>query len=120
MTNAKEFSFVDDVANARSDLEGLATYDTNKDGRISAGDTRFGDFHLWRDGNEDGHAAAGEISTLAASGIAALGLAGSPPASPARGQRGYDNSAASQGDGSTGASPTRLYLLLQPARPDQA
>ncbi|HEU0099397.1 MAG TPA: hypothetical protein VFQ67_11565 [Allosphingosinicella sp.] len=78
VTNAKEFSFVQDLENARSDLEGLRAFDSNKDGKLSAADARFADFRLWQDRNGDGVAAASEITTLAASNLASLSLAGTP------------------------------------------
>ncbi|HEX8226041.1 MAG TPA: tandem-95 repeat protein [Allosphingosinicella sp.] len=78
VTNAKEFSFVQDAENARSDLEGLRAFDSNKDGKLSAADARFGEFRLWQDRDGDGVAAAGEISTLAASQLASLSLTGTP------------------------------------------
>ena len=78
VSSAREFSFVEDVENARSDLAGLAAFDSNKDGRLTSADARFADFRLWQDRNGDGVAAAAEISTLAAAKVAGIGLAGTP------------------------------------------
>ena len=36
VTNAGEFSFIDDVAGARSDLEGLRAFDSDNDGILSS------------------------------------------------------------------------------------
>jgi len=83
VTDAKEFSFTQDVANARSDLEGLAAYDSNKDGKLTSADARFGDFRLWQDRNGDGVAATSEITTLAVSKIAAISLTGAPTSTTA-------------------------------------
>jgi hypothetical protein len=83
VTNAKELSFVADSENARSSLEGLKAFDTDKDGKLSAADSDFGKFRLWQDRNGDGVATAAEITTLAASGIASLSLAGTPTNVPA-------------------------------------
>jgi hypothetical protein len=83
VTNAKELSFVSDSQNARSSLEGLKAFDTNKDGKLSAADADFGKFRLWQDRNGDGVATATEITTLAASSIASLSLAGTPTNLPA-------------------------------------
>src|SRR5206468_1758530 len=47
VSGADELSFVDDKADAASDLDGLAVYDSNHDGKLSAADSRFADFHLW-------------------------------------------------------------------------
>ncbi|WP_263854089.1 tandem-95 repeat protein [Sphingomonas parva] len=76
VSNAREFSFVGDAENARSDLEGLRAFDSNGDGRLSSVDARFGDFRLWQDRNGDGVAAATEITTLATSGVVAISLSG--------------------------------------------
>jgi hypothetical protein len=69
---------VGDVENARSDLEGLKAFDTNGDGKLGAGDARFGEFRLWRDRNGDGVAEPSEITTLAGSNVASIDLAGTP------------------------------------------
>ncbi|HEX8623529.1 MAG TPA: hypothetical protein VF782_00475, partial [Allosphingosinicella sp.] len=78
VTDAKEFSFVGDLEGARSSLEGLKAFDTDKDGKLSAADADFGKFRLWQDRNGDGVATAAEITTLAVSKIASLSLAGTP------------------------------------------
>ncbi len=68
--------FVGDLPDARSDLDGLAAFDSNRDGRIGAGDDRIADFKLWRDGDGDGKVDDGEILTFAAAGVASIGLTG--------------------------------------------
>jgi hypothetical protein len=84
---AKEISFVSDLENAQSSLEGLKAFDSDKDGKLSAADSDFGRFRLWQDRNGDGLATAAEITTLAASGIAGLSLAATQTnLSPAAGQ----------------------------------
>ena len=50
----------------------LAAEDTNADGRVDALDARFADLRIWRDLNQNGISAAGELSTLAAAGIVAI------------------------------------------------
>jgi hypothetical protein len=76
VSSAAEFSFVDDVNGARSDLEGLRAFDSNGDGQLSAADVRFAAFGVWQDRDGDGVAEAGEILTLAAANIRSLSLAG--------------------------------------------
>ena len=76
VSGAAELSFVDDAVNARSDLEGLRSFDSNGDGRIAVGDSRFDDFRIWRDANGDGRVDAGEVGTLGSFGIASVALAG--------------------------------------------
>ena len=76
VSNAGELSFVNDLAGAPSDLAGLAAFDTNHDGRISAADADFAEFKVWVDANGDGRTQAGEVKSLADVGIASINLAG--------------------------------------------
>lgn len=71
-----EISFVKDLAGAKTDLEGLAAFDDNKDGVLDANDKRFGEFRLWVDANQNGRSTAKELRTLAEAGIAAINLKG--------------------------------------------
>ncbi|WP_230207064.1 DUF5801 repeats-in-toxin domain-containing protein [Novosphingobium sp. Gsoil 351] len=58
-----------------SDLQGLAaTYDTNHDGSLDAGDADFAKFGVWQDANGNGVSDAGEFHTLGEVGITAIGL----------------------------------------------
>jgi hypothetical protein len=75
VTNASEISFIDDLPGATSDLEGLAAFDTDQDGYFDKDDARFGDFRVWRDGNQDGVSQAVELRSLAEHGIDAIKLA---------------------------------------------
>jgi Ca2+-binding RTX toxin-like protein len=76
VTNSGEFSFVDDIDGAKSDLEGLRAFDTNKDGQLSNLDDKFADFRIWQDRDGDGVAETGEIVTLTAAGVRSVNLAG--------------------------------------------
>ncbi len=76
LSNAGEFSFVDDVEGAASDLAGLRAFDSNRDGKLSSADARFADFRIWRDRDGDGVTDDGEILTLSAAGVVSLNLAG--------------------------------------------
>lgn len=69
-----EISFTMDREGARSDLEGLAAYDSNGDRRLDAGDARFGEFQVWRDANRDGISQTGELLTLQQAGVASINL----------------------------------------------
>jgi Ca2+-binding RTX toxin-like protein len=73
-----EISFTQDKPGAKTDLEGLAAFDSNHDGSLSAADLRFGEFLLWQDANSDGVSQAGELRTLTEAGIVSLSLAGTP------------------------------------------
>ena len=74
----EEISFVDDVPNARTDLAGLAGFDSNSDRVLDARDARFADFGVWRDADGDGAVDEGETASLAAVGIRSLNLVGTP------------------------------------------
>ena len=76
LSNTGEFSFINDVEGATSDLAGLSAFDSNGDGTLSSADARFADFRLWRDGDGNGVVNQGEILSLAGAGVQSLGLAG--------------------------------------------
>ena len=76
VTNAGEFSFIDDVVGAKSDLEGLRALDSNKDGLLSSLDVRFADFKVWQDRDGDGAAEDGEILSLTTAGVRSIKLTG--------------------------------------------
>lgn len=71
-----EISFVADKEGAKTDLEGLAAFDSNGDGKLSAGDTRFAEFKLWFDNNGNGVTDAGELQSLTQAGVTAVSLLG--------------------------------------------
>jgi Ca2+-binding RTX toxin-like protein len=74
VNDVAEISFTGDKPGAKTDLEGLAAFDTNGDRRFDARDARFGDFQLWFDRNGDGVSNPGELKTLAEAGIASIAL----------------------------------------------
>ena len=61
-------------ATSGSDLQGLAVYDSNGDGQLSAADAGFGDFGVWQDADSDGNVDAGELQSLTAVSIASISL----------------------------------------------
>ncbi len=77
VSGISELSFADDVAGARSDLEGLRAFDSNRDGMLSVDDIRFSDFNLWQDRNGDGSAQNGEILSLSAAAVRSINLVAS-------------------------------------------
>ncbi|HEX8665517.1 MAG TPA: calcium-binding protein [Beijerinckiaceae bacterium] len=58
----------------------LAALDSNADGKISSADSAFGSLRVWRDLDGDGVTDAGELKTLAESGITEISLASAAPA----------------------------------------
>jgi len=74
ITTAAELSFLSEKADAKSDLEGLAVLDANKDGRIDKNDARFAELKVWADSDRDGITDSGELSTLGEAGITQIDL----------------------------------------------
>jgi hypothetical protein len=74
ITKMSEISFVKDFAGAKTDLEGLKGFDSNKDGKFDASDARFGEFKVWRDVNQNGRGHKKELQTLAEAGITSINL----------------------------------------------
>jgi Ca2+-binding RTX toxin-like protein len=72
----KEISFVADKEGAKTDLEGLAAFDSNGDAVLNGSDARFAEFRLWFDNNANGVTDAGELLSLAQAGVASVSLAG--------------------------------------------
>lgn len=69
-----EISFDTDLDTARTDLEGLAAFDTNEDGQITAADARWSEFRVWQDLNQDGVSQTDELRTLDAAGLEFINL----------------------------------------------
>lgn len=76
LSGANELSFSGDVPGAPSDLAGLRAFDSNHDGWLSAEDTAFASFKVWRDVDGDGRVDQGEILSLSAAGVASINLTG--------------------------------------------
>jgi Ca2+-binding RTX toxin-like protein len=74
ITDASELSLLSEKAGARSGLDALSALDSNKDGKISSDDTRFGELKIWHDSNDNGVTDDGELKTLGETGIASIGL----------------------------------------------
>ncbi|MBR1227996.1 hypothetical protein JQ600_24080 [Bradyrhizobium sp. AUGA SZCCT0176] len=78
VSGIKELSFIDDVAGAHSDLEGLRAFDSNGDHILSASDVRFSDFRVWQDRNGDGIAQNAEILSLLQANVRSINLVATP------------------------------------------
>ncbi|WP_161497292.1 calcium-binding protein [Bradyrhizobium nitroreducens] len=71
----KEIVFTAWAPGATSDMAALAqVFDTNRNGQLDAADSRWSDFRIWQDANGDGISQAGEVKSLDAIGIVAIGL----------------------------------------------
>ncbi|HEU0100104.1 MAG TPA: cadherin domain-containing protein [Allosphingosinicella sp.] len=101
-----EISFIGDRPGARTDLEGLAAFDSNGNGIIDTHDSRFADFKLWFDNNGNGVSETGEVLSLTEAGIREFSLTGQVVAESVR--RPGDNivyatASFTRDDGSTGS-----------------
>ncbi|MVZ98067.1 hypothetical protein EUU23_10150 [Sphingorhabdus sp. IMCC26285] len=103
--NGSEISFVGDKEGAKTDLEGLAGFDTDGDALITAKDSRFAELQVWQDRNQDGISQVDELRTLAQAGIVSIKLGGTSTGQTAENTVGnivYNTSQFSRSDGSTG------------------
>jgi hypothetical protein len=100
-----EISFVGDKAGARTDLEGLAAFDSNGDGKLTGEDARFVEFKLWFD-NGDGQTDAGELLSLAEANISEINLVGVATGQSASTSNGgnvvFNTSSFTRSDGASG------------------
>jgi lysophospholipase L1-like esterase/ribosomal protein S20 len=69
-----EIAFTSYKPGAKTDLEGLSAFDTNKNGLLDAGDTSWKKFGVWIDTDQDGVSDAGEFRSLDDLRIASIGL----------------------------------------------
>ncbi|HST35717.1 MAG TPA: hypothetical protein VLK25_03700, partial [Allosphingosinicella sp.] len=99
-----EISFVGDLDGARTDLEGLKAFDSNRDGKLSPADARYADFRVWIDADQDGVSDAGELKRLPEVGVLSIDLKGVPTGNPtlSGGNVIYNLSSFTRGDNSTG------------------
>jgi len=74
ISKGSEISFVSDVEGAISDLEGLRAFDSNENGYLDAGDTRFAEFLVWQDKNQDGVSQVDELKHLSELDVQGLNL----------------------------------------------
>ncbi|QRY70596.1 hypothetical protein JVX98_31665 (plasmid) [Ensifer sp. PDNC004] len=91
INQAKELAFTlwktgDELAQEQADITDLEAlrlvFDTNGNNQLDAGDTRWSEFRVWRDTNQNGVSEAGELRTLAEADISLIGLV--PSAAGAR------------------------------------
>lgn len=74
ITDSKEISFVSYKEGARTDLEGLAAFDSDGDGKLTSHDALWSSFGILRDLNKNGVQDAGEFISLDQMGITSIGL----------------------------------------------
>jgi hypothetical protein len=98
-----EISFTSYLAGARTDLEGLVAFDSNRDGLLSRLDARWHEFGTWQDANGDGKSDAGEFQTLDDIGIVQVGLSSDQQLRQVDGVTEFGQSRFTWADGRTGA-----------------
>ncbi len=69
-----ELSFVSYVEGARTDLEGLRHFDTDRDGQLDPEDADWSLFRVWQDLDQDGESDPGELRSLDEAGIESISL----------------------------------------------
>ena len=69
-----EISFASYKEGAQSDLQGMAAFDSNRDGLFDARDDKWARFGIWRDVNQNGITDAGELRSLSDMGVQAVQL----------------------------------------------
>jgi hypothetical protein len=74
ITSVNEISFVGYLDGAKTDLEGLAAFDTNENGILDASDADFIHFKVWQDINQNGISEEGELKSLFQAGIESIDL----------------------------------------------
>ncbi|GGA03916.1 hypothetical protein GCM10011497_37790 [Elstera cyanobacteriorum] len=103
--SAKDIVFTDDAPGAETDMEAVQqAYDSSGSGSLDQADTRFNDFRVWQDRNQDGIADQGEVQTLADAGIASIGLTGARDDQTVNGNIVHRTTEFTRTDGSTGTA----------------
>ena len=95
-----ELSFVSYVEGAETDLEGLAHFDTNGNGKLDSGDAEWSKFRVWQDLDQDGVSDAGELQTLDEAGITEISLTSDGVERTVSGNTVFGEGAYTDGDGS--------------------
>lgn len=111
-----EISFVSYLAGARTDLEGLAAFDSNGNGLLDRLDARWQEFGAWEDANGDGVSALGEFHTLDEIGITQIGLASDHQVRQVDGVTELGQSRFTWADGHTGAVGDVAFPVDETAR----
>ncbi len=74
ISGREELVLSDYVKGAKTDLEGMAYFDSNQDGNFTQDDKYWADFKVWQDKDGDGISDAGELRTLDEVGISKIEL----------------------------------------------
>ncbi|WP_395832310.1 cadherin-like domain-containing protein, partial [Elstera sp.] len=103
--NAQDIIFTDDAPGAETDMDAVQqVYDSSGSGTLDQADTRFADFRVWEDRNQDGIADQAEVQTLAEAGIASVGLTGARDDQSVNGSIVHRTSEFTRTNGTTGTA----------------
>lgn len=96
-----ELSFKDYLPGAQTDLEGLAAFDGNHDGKIDSDDAIWGRLRIWHDADGDGQSVDDELSSCVQAGMVSIALAGDQRFSISNGNLIHGMTQVTMVDGST-------------------
>ncbi len=102
--NGSEISFLHNSPGAMTDLQGLRAFDTNLNNKLDSGDAMFSRFRIWKDSDMDGISDAGELKTLANSGVVSVNLTGSGGGYKSNGNEVYAVASFARSGGGTGSA----------------
>ncbi len=90
-----------------SDLDGLrVAFDSNHDNVLDANDSRWSEFRIWRDSNQNGISDAGELLTMSEAGIKLVNLIPNPA-----GAQAFDDGSAITGTSSYQTTDGQTHLV---------
>ncbi len=117
---ATETSFVQYVPGAKTDLEGLAAFDTDGDGKITAADAQWERFGALQDGNASGTQDAGEFRSLDAVGIQGISLTRQGASATVEGNVVFGTAEVTHTDGTVSQAADVMFAVQKPAADEVA
>lgn len=117
ISGAAELSLLGQKDGAKSSMDALSTFDSNRDGKIDGKDDRFDELKIWVDANGNGVTDGGELKTLADYDIVSVNLGAQAADGKAKVGRNLLLSTISftRGNGSTGTAAD-VALAYRPSR----
>lgn len=116
INNSSELSLLGQKDGARSSMDALSSFDSNRDGKIDESDDRFADLKIWVDRNGNGVTDADELASLGDHDIVSINLgaqAGDGKARPGQNLL-LSTATFTRGNGNTG-SVGDVALAFKPA-----
>ncbi|WP_411884563.1 cadherin-like domain-containing protein [Polaromonas sp. YR568] len=113
-----EISFTGYLPGAKTDLEGLAAFDSNNNHMLDRGDDKWNEFGAWQDKNSNGISETGEFKTLDEIGITQIELQSDQQVrQPAQGVTELGQSRMTWADGRTSAVGDVVFAVEQADHP---